>query len=191
MRSLKERLLVLGVVAAIWGFVGIFILLASAIYRLAPMAFELPFGELSALHWAALLFSLVFMGFSEGYRGFQKNFSPRVAARIRYLRHHPTLLRTLLAPVFCMGFFYTTRKRKIVAFSLTTMIILLIILVHYIPQPWRGIIDAGVVLGLSWGLTSMAIYTIQAMVKDHFHHSPETPCNNTLNLSDRETEQNR
>lgn len=173
----------MGAIAAVWGFVGIFLLLSSAIFRLAPMALDLPFAQLDVYHWGILLPWMAFMAYSEGYKGFQKNFSPRVAARIRYLKHHPTLVRTLLAPVFCMGFFYTTRKRKIVAFSLTGGIILLIILVHYIPQPWRGIIDAGVVLGLTWGLISMTIYSIQAMVRDHFHHSPETPCNNTTGQS--------
>lgn len=169
----------MGMVAALWGFAGIFLLLSSAIYRLTPMALDIPFAEIGLFHWVVLVVWVLVMAYSEGYKGFQKNFSPRVAARIRYLRHHPTLVRLLLAPVFCMGFFYTTRKRKIVAFSLTTGIILLIILVHYIPQPWRGIIDAGVVVGLTWGLASMTLYTIQAMIRDHFNHSPETPCNNT------------
>ena len=169
----------MGIVAALWGFAGIFLLLSSAIYRLTPMALDIPFAEIGLFHWVVLVVWVLVMAYSEGYKGFQKNFSPRVAARIRYLRHHPTLVRLLLAPVFCMGFFYTTPKRKIVAFGLTTGIILLIILVHYIPQPWRGIIDAGVVVGLTWGLTSMTLYTIQAMIRDHFNHSPETPCNNT------------
>lgn len=168
-----------GSLAALWGFTGVFVLLSSAISRLAPTALALEFSQLSFVHWLALLFSLMFMGFAEGYRGFQKNFSPRVAARVRYLRHNPSLLRFILAPLFCMGFFYTTRKRKIVSFTLTFCIIMMVIIVSYIPQPWRGIIDAGVVFGLAWGVISMVLYTIEAMVKDHFHHSPETPCNNS------------
>lgn len=168
-----------GTLAALWGFIGVFLLLSSAISRLAPMALALDFSQLSALHWLVLLSWLVFMGFAEGYRGFQKNFSPRVAARVRYLKQNPSLLRFIFAPLFCMGFFYTTRKRKIVSFSLTFCIIMLVIIVSYIPQPWRGIIDAGVVFGLVWGVISMFLYTVQAMVKNHFHHSPETPTNNS------------
>jgi len=171
-----------GIFAALWGFIGVFLLLSSAIVRLAPMALEIPFAQIGAFHWIVLVLWIGVMAYSEGYKGFQKNFSPRVAARIRYLRHNPTWPRLILAPIFCMGFFYTTRKRKIVAFSLTAGIILLIILVHYIPQPWRGIIDAGVVVGLTWGLSSMTLYTIQAMIRDHFHHSPETPCDNTSQM---------
>jgi len=34
----------LGSIAAVWGIVGVVALLSSAIYRLAPMALELPFA---------------------------------------------------------------------------------------------------------------------------------------------------
>ena len=165
----------LGSIAAVWGIVGVVALLSSAIYRLAPMALELPFADLSFGHWVALVFSLVFMGFAEGYRGFQQNFSPRAAARARYLRHHVTPTRLVLAPLFCMGFFHTTKKRKIVSYALTSFIILLIIVVHSIPQPWRGIVDAGVVLGLSWGTISLIVYGMKALTKEVFDVSPETP----------------
>ena len=164
-----------GSIAALWGVIGMVLIFSSAVYRLAPMAFELPFAELSFGHWMALLSCLAFMGFAEGYRGFQQNFSPRAAARARYLRDNPTLIRLLLAPLFCMGFFHTTKKRKIVSYSLTAFIICLVILVHSIPQPWRGIIDAGVVLGLSWGLVSLLIFSIQALTQPDFAFSPETP----------------
>ena len=54
------------------------------------------------------------------------------------------------------------KKRKIVAYGLTAMVILLILLVERLPQPWRGIVDAGVLLGLSWGLVSFWIFTVRA-----------------------------
>jgi hypothetical protein len=74
-----------------------------------------------------------------------------------------------------MGFFHATRKRKIVAYSLTTMIIVLIILVRHLPQPWRGIVDAGVLLGLGWGLVSVWIFSFKALVGRGYAVSPETP----------------
>jgi uncharacterized membrane protein YkgB len=74
-----------------------------------------------------------------------------------------------------MGFFHTTKKRKIISYSLTSFIIVLIIVVHAIPQPWRGIVDAGVVLGLSWGTVSLLVYGVKALTKEAFDVSPETP----------------
>lgn len=165
----------LGAIAAIWGFLGICLLFGSAIYRLGTMALQLSPGDFSWYHWLALAASLVFMGFAEGYRGFQQNFSPRAAARIRYLSRNLTPARGLLAPLFCMGFFHASRKRMIVSYSLTGGIILLILLVRMVAQPWRGIIDVGVVLGLTWGILSLAAFTLQAFTNPGFSHSPETP----------------
>ncbi|MBA4501645.1 hypothetical protein [Marinobacterium marinum] len=166
----------LGVFAAVWGFIGICLLFSSAIYRLSGVALEMPLDTFGWHHWLALCVCLVFMGFAEGYRGFQQNFSPRVAARIRYLRHNVTPLRALLAPVFCMGFFHAEKRRRIVTYCLTGGIVGLILLVRLLEQPWRGIVDAGVVLGLSWGLVSLALFTWQAFTRADFAYSPETPC---------------
>jgi hypothetical protein len=166
---------VLGSLAAIWGFSGSVLLFGSAIDRLSQISWQMFSQPLSVYHWAALVFSLVFMGFYEGYRGFQRGFSPRVAARIHYLSHHVTPLRLLLAPLFCMGFFHIQRKRQIVTICLTLGIIVLVQLVHQLVQPWRGIVDAGVVLGLVWGIVSLGIFTLQAFFSTDFNHSPETP----------------
>jgi hypothetical protein len=98
-----------------------------------------------------------------------------VAARIHYLSQHVTPLRLLLAPLFCMGFFHVRRKRQIITICLTLGIIGLVQLVHLLAQPWRGIVDAGVVLGLVWGIVSLAVFTLQAFFSSDFRHSPETP----------------
>lgn len=165
----------LGSLAALWGYTGILLIFGSAIYRLSQISWQM-FGQpMQVYHWAALAFSLVFMGFAEGYRGFQCGFSPRVAARIQYLSRNVTPVRLLLAPLFCMGFFHATRRRQIVTFCLTLGILMLVMLVHQLEQPWRGIIDAGVVLGLCWGIVSLSIFTFQAFFGEGFEHSPETP----------------
>ena len=163
------------VIGTLWGLIGVSALLGSAIYRLIPRAQEAIEMGLSIFQWIALIVFALFMMMAEGYRGFQKKFSPRTAARVRYLRDHPNLLRGLLAPFFCMGYFHATKKTQITAIVLTLGIILLITLVSFCPQPWRGIIDFGVVLGLSWGLISFLIFTLKALTQKSFAHSPETP----------------
>jgi len=162
-----------GWVGALWGGLGVSLLLGFAIWRLAPLAWTAVHMDLSVFQWIALVIWVLFMVMAEGYRGFQKAFSPRVAARCRYLRDHPTVLRVLTAPIFAMAFYAAPRRRRIAAFALTTGVILLVLLVHQLEQPWRGIIDAGVVLGLAWGLVSLAIFWVQAMTQDEFSASPE------------------
>jgi hypothetical protein len=162
-------------IAALWGLTGVMALLASAVYRLTPLAVDAARYELRWYHWAFFVFVLVFMAYFEGYRAFQQGFSPRVAARARYLRTHRNALHALLAPLFCMGYFHAPKKRRVTSISVTAGIIVLIVIVHFLSQPWRGIVDAGVVVGLAWGLISLVIFGSQALTADHFDYSPEVP----------------
>lgn len=162
-----------GWLGALWGIAGVSLLLLSAITRLSPRALEALTGGLDWLGWAVLVPWTLFMVFSEGYRGFQQGFSPRVAARARWLGAHPTATRVVLAPLFCMGFFQATRRRLITTWCLTTGIVGLILLVSLLPQPWRGIVDFGVVAGLLWGLVALWIFAAQAFFGSRFHWDPE------------------
>ncbi|WP_292955069.1 MULTISPECIES: hypothetical protein [unclassified Neptuniibacter] len=165
----------LGYIAALWGITGISLLLGSAIYRLSTIGLETFSYPLDWYHWLALAVSIAFMGFAEGYRGFQQAWSPRVAARLLYLSQNASPLRVVLAPLFCMGFFSIVRKRMIVTYCLTLGIIGMVLLVHQLEQPWRGIVDLGVVTGLAWGLTSLLLFSLQAFFGNKFDHSPEMP----------------
>jgi hypothetical protein len=164
-----------GKIGALWGITGVFLLLGSAVYRLAHLALALFAAPLRWYHWLALAASVIFMAHAEGYRGFQQQFSPRVAARARYLREHPRPLLLLLAPFFCMGYFHATRRRKIISLSLTAGIVVLVLGVRHVPQPWRGIIDAGVVTGLAWGMVSLLCFAVRAFADPSFACSPEVP----------------
>lgn len=159
-----------------WALIGVSALLLRAITSLSRHAVNAIESGLSTGQWAILIIFAIFMIIAEGYRGFQKKFSPRTAARIRYLRDNPTVLRVLLAPVFSMGFFHANRKTKLTAYILTSGIICLVLIVTYLFQdPWRGIVDFGVVLGLLWGLVSFWIFTYKALTRTDFPHSPQTP----------------
>ena len=158
-----------------WGLAGVAVLLGSAIYRLTPTAvgaFSFPFHWYHAVTLALVVF---FMAYAEGYLAFQQGFSPRVAARARYLKNHGRLSHVIFAPLFCMGFFHATRRRQIMSISVTAGIIVLVLLVRLLDQPWRGIVDAGVVVGLAWGLISLAVFGIQALTSATFPYSPEVP----------------
>lgn len=165
----------MGRAGAVWGIIGVSALLGSAIYRLTPMAMASFAEPLSAVHYLGYAFSLFFMGYTEGYKAFQKQFSPRIPARARYIATNPTWARVLLAPLFCMGFFHATKKRLIVTWSLSFGIVGLIILVGRVPQPWRGILDLGVVVALAWGLVAMWVFALRAMKGHHLPVPSDVP----------------
>lgn len=145
-----------------WGIGGVLGLLLFAIYRLAPMALALENFPMNMLHWSTLIFSVVYMAYAEGYKGFHLGFAPRVVLRANYLSQNPRLSHVLLAPIFCMGFIYATKRRKILSFGLTIMILCFIMIARMLPQPWRGILDAGVVIGLSIGIISILYFVYLA-----------------------------
>ncbi len=167
----------MGIIGAVWGIVGVLALLGSAVYRLAKIGLAAFSSDFRWHHWAALVVIVLVMAYAEGYRAFQQRFSPRVAARARYLKSHPRFLHVLLAPLFCMGFFYATKRRKITSFSVTLGIIALVIAVRMLPQPWRGMIDLGVVVGLGWGIVSLLFFVFPALFSGDFPYSPEVPDN--------------
>ena len=147
-----------------WGVGGVLLLLLFAIYRLAPMALALEDSMMTLLHWTVLVFFVAYMAYTEGYKGFHHGFAPRLVIRAIYLKNNPRILHVLLAPLFCMGYIYATRKRQIISIGLTLMIICFILIARILPQPWRGIIDAGVVVGLSIGIISITYFIFLAIL---------------------------
>lgn len=147
-----------------WGVLGVLTLLGQALARLAPMALEpLVAGHMTLFQWSCYAASVVAMAYMEGYRGFQKRFSPRVVARAVHLSENPRPLFVALAPLFCMSFFHSTRRGKSVAWGVLILVLILVTLVRHVAQPWRGIIDGGVVVGLSWGAVAIMVFFVQAM----------------------------
>ena len=165
----------MGRLGVLWGLGGISIFLLYAIARLTGIGLDSFAFDYRWYHWLLLLSNIAFMAYSEGYKGFQKAYSPRLAARLKYLRDYPRLSHTLLAPLFGMGYFHTTRRRLVTTYAMTVAIIVFIYIAHQLPQPWRGILDFGVVVGLSWGLISILIYSWQALTWSDFPYSPEVP----------------
>ena len=165
----------LGAIAALWAAVGWSAVLLFAIWRLAIIAMDALDYDWNWLHWTLAVGNLIFMAWSEGYKGFQLSFSPRTAARVHYLAHHPGLLSTLLAPAFAVGYFFAGRRTLLIAWLGTLAIIILILLVHRLPQPWRGIVDMGVVLGLTWGVVTYWVCLHRAFNNQLQGWSPDVP----------------
>lgn len=70
----------------------------------------------------------------------------------------------LLAPLYSMGLIHATRKRQIVSASVSLGVAAIVAAVKKLPYPWRNIIDAGVVAGLSWGSISIVLFYIRSWV---------------------------
>lgn len=164
----------LGMLGACWGVLGLFATLVEAIVRLTPLALEpLESGMSPGALTCYVGFSAV-NAYTEGYRGFQRAFSPRVAVRVTLLAREPTLLRVVLAPLFLMALVDATRRRLFAGWMLVGGIVALVLVVRGLPQPWRGVIDAGVVVGLVWGTIATAWFVLRAILGHELRVDPET-----------------
>jgi len=146
-----------------WGVGGVLLLLGQAIWRLTPIALDAIHGGLTAGQIALCGAWIVVNGYAEGYRAFQLRFSPRVVARAVHLARHPRPLHVALAPLFCMSFFHATPRGRAVAWGVTLGVVGAVVLIRYLPQPWRGILDAGVVVALAWGALTLVAQTLRAL----------------------------
>ena len=139
-----------------WGLAGFLLILLQAVIRLGPKAVDsIQNYSWSTWDWMLFVVIILFMGISEGYKGFQKQVAPRAVARAHSLSAGSPLLHKALAPFFCMSLFHATKKRLIVSWCVYAGIVCLILIVRQIPQPYRGMVDAGVVVGLAWGMIAI------------------------------------
>jgi len=167
--------------ASLWGAIGVVAVLGKSIKRILPIALE-PFGAtfppLSPFQLVCYIATSVWFAYVEGYKGFQLRFSPLVVARAQTLKplqgtpiHH-----TILGPFYSMGLFHATKKRKIISWSVSLGVGLIVAAVKRLPYPWRNIIDAGVVVGLSWGsLSILTIWLKTAVFGRHLAFNPALP----------------
>lgn len=144
--------------AIVWALLGILLLLGRPLVSLTPIAIEALMSGLAGWQWAIAVGWVGFMAYTEGYKGFQTRFSPMFAARVDVLRREPSVARALLAPAFCMGLFDATRRRLAISWGVLIGVIILVVLVRWLPQPWRGIVDLGVLVGLGWGSLSLVAH---------------------------------
>lgn len=164
------------VAIAVWGLAGVVLLLVSAIARLTPLALEPVLAyTMTGFQWAVYVLWSLFNGYVEGYRGFQKGYVPRVVARAFWLGENPRPLLIVLAPFFCSGLIHATRRRLITSWCLVFGIYAIVQLVRLLEQPWRGILDAGVVVGLAYGTLSLFVEFGRVLAGAPIRVSPQVP----------------
>jgi cytochrome bd-type quinol oxidase subunit 1 len=107
-----------------------------------------------------------------------------VVARALVLAREGTPLQLVLAPAYCMSLLHASRRGRIVAWTVVAGIATLVAIVSRMPQPWRGIVDAGVVAGLAIGLASLLWHAVRAMAGQPPTIAPDLPTEPVTPASD-------
>ncbi|MCP4790014.1 MAG: hypothetical protein GY881_07240 [Gammaproteobacteria bacterium] len=161
--------------AALWGTFGVVSLLGYSVYRLSQVAVTFIDYPATIWHWAALIVWIIFMAYTEGYKGFQLAFAPRAAARLHWLSQNPKPMLTLLAPLFAMGLIYANHKRLFISYLIIIMVVCFVAIAETLLAPWRAIVDAGVVVGLLWGAIATLLSAIKVLILAADRVDPELP----------------
>lgn len=159
----------------LWAVGGVMGFITQALVRLSPRALSIFTDELTAFQWAIAIGWTAFMLYTEAWRGFHLRFSPRVVARANGLLDRVTWGRALLAPAISMGLLYATPVRMWVSRIIVLMIICLVVVVRQLPDPWRGIVDLGVVVGLAAGTLSIAWFACRTLQGHPMPVAPDFP----------------
>ena len=146
----------------IWAIGGVLFVLGRAVVGLSPLVAEAAALPLTALMGAFAVVWVVFMAYAEAYKGFHLKFNPCVVARAHWLAANPRPLLVLLGPPFAMGLLHGSRARLIKSWGITLGVVALVMLVGGLSQPWRGLVDLGVVIGLALGGASMVLQAVAA-----------------------------
>lgn len=143
-----------------WGAFGVAGYLLYGVKKVIPIVRE-GIGAIEASwQWGLLASVLAFFAYVEGYKGFQKGFAPRVVSRAWVVSETNDAIpfwHKVLAPAFCIGYFHGTRRRVIASWMVTTIIFLVVVGVKRLSNPYRAIIDAGVMVGLLWVVCSIIV----------------------------------
>lgn len=136
----------------LWALVGVSLLFSFAIYRLGRRGFETLANGLTPLQWTLLVLTVLLFVYGEGVRALQKKWVPELHERTHALTRERTGLLHLLAPLYGMGLVGAPRAELLRAWALVAAILVAVILVSRLPEPWRGILDLSVAAALAWGL---------------------------------------
>eukprot|EP00931_Biecheleriopsis_adriatica_P011067 TRINITY_DN112145_c0_g1_i1.p1 TRINITY_DN112145_c0_g1~~TRINITY_DN112145_c0_g1_i1.p1 ORF type:complete len:182 (+),score=21.12 TRINITY_DN112145_c0_g1_i1:38-583(+) len=148
---------------SVWAVLGVILFLFNGVRRVVPAALQ-PFSRgLGAFGWASYVASVLFFAYAEGYRGFQQRFSPLVVRRALLLDGTQPVLRQVLAPAYAMAFFHAKCRRKVASWILICGIFFIVAVVKRLPYPYRAILDAGVVTGLSWGMCATGLLFVRSL----------------------------
>jgi hypothetical protein len=144
-----------GSLAAAWTLLGVGGLFGSATYRLGSRGLATIQDGLRGGEWAALILLTVVFVYGEGFRALERRWVPGLVSRADYLRREGGTVLRLLAPLHGLALIGTVGRTRVRAWMGTTAIVLAVLLVRSLPEPWRGIVDFAVASALAWGLVAV------------------------------------
>lgn len=144
-------------VAAWWGILGVTLLLGRASLDLGARGVHTMRAGLTLGEWLALGALTGFFVYVEGMRALQRRFAPHVVDRALALRANAPVLWRVLAPFYVLGLVGAPARALVRAWGGVAAIVVAVLIVRAMPEPWRGVVDVAVAAALVWGTVALLV----------------------------------
>lgn len=143
------------VVAPAWAVIGVSALFATATYRLGGRGVAVIRDGLGGWEWMALAGLTLAFVYGEGFLALDRKWVPGLMRRARELKDERSLLLRLLAPLYGLSLIGAPPSKLWPSWLGTLAIVCAVLVLRFLPDPWRGIIDFAVAAALAWGLVAI------------------------------------
>jgi len=86
-----------------------------------------------------------------------------VVTRALLLARSPQPHLVLFAPLYCMSFLHASTRGRRIAWITLVGIVACIAILQRVPMPYRGLVDGGVALALSWGSVALVLSFVRTL----------------------------
>ena len=131
---------------------GVTAVFIEAIVQLARRGVVTVRNGLDPLEWIGFALLLGAFVYGEGVRALARRWVPHMLERARELGPGSAIVNRILAPLYAMSLIGAPRRTLARAWLGVGLIVLAVLVVRSMPEPWRGIVDAAVAAALLVGL---------------------------------------
>ena len=141
---------------------GVAALFVDATFQLGRRGIATMRAGLEPLEWLAFALLVVAFVYGEGVRALARRWVPATIDRAFRLGADSPLTHKLLAPLYAMTLIGAPRPALARAWVGVLLIVLAVLVVRALPEPWRGIVDFAVAGALAVGLTAIVVRSLRA-----------------------------
>ena len=140
---------------------GVAALFVDAVVQLGRRGIVTLRGGLAPLEWVAFAVLLIAFVYGEGVRALARRWVPATVARGFELDARSPLVWKILAPLYAMGLVGAPGRALVRAWGGVALIVVAVLVVRALPEPWRGIVDFAVAGALLVGLGAIVVHALE------------------------------
>ena len=134
---------------------GVAAIFVEAIVQLGRRGVATMRAGLDPWEWVALVALSIAFLYGEGEQALARRWVPAVIARARAIDPATRFLHRALAPLYAMSLIGAPARVLVRAWTGVALIVMAVLIVRAMAEPWRGIVDFAVALALLRGLTAI------------------------------------